>query len=125
MARHKWTDRLPEEAVIEDTYIEDLAEEMRQRLTLAGTTIADAGTLIAWEYEGGGWHSVVLHWPGLTASGVPPCRASTSSARRSFSTLWQTPPWRASTCTAHGAPTSSASANVRGTTYGAPLLVLT
>lgn len=44
MARHKWADRLPEEAVIEDTYIEDLAEEMRQRLTLAGTTIADAGT---------------------------------------------------------------------------------
>lgn len=49
--------------MLEDTYTEDLAEEMRQRLTLAGTTIADAGTLIAWEYEGGGWHSAVLTDP--------------------------------------------------------------
>ena len=32
--------------MLEDAYIEDLAEEMRQRLTLAGTTIADAGTLL-------------------------------------------------------------------------------
>ena len=103
--------------MIEDTYTEDLAEEMRQRLTLAGTTIADAGTLIAWEYEGGGWHSAVLT--------DPLCRASMISARRSFSIPWRTPPWRASTCTAHGAPTSSASANVRGTTSGAPLLGLT
>ena len=49
--------------MIEDTYTEDLAEEMRQRLTLAGTTIADAGTLITWEYEGGGWYSAVLTDP--------------------------------------------------------------
>ena len=49
--------------MIEDTSIEDLAEEMRQRLTLAGTTIADAGTIITWEYEGGGWHSAVLTDP--------------------------------------------------------------
>lgn len=49
--------------MIEDTYTEDLAEEMRQRLTLAGTTIADTGTLITWEYEGGGWHSAVLTDP--------------------------------------------------------------
>ena len=49
--------------MIEDTHTEDLAEEMRQRLTLAGTTIADAGTIITWEYEGGGWHSAVLTDP--------------------------------------------------------------
>ena len=49
--------------MLEDTYTEDLAEEMRQRLTLAGTTIADAGTIITWEYEGGGWHSAVLTDP--------------------------------------------------------------
>ena len=49
--------------MLEDTYTEDLAEEMRQRLTLAGTTIADAGTIISWEYEGGDWHSAVLTDP--------------------------------------------------------------
>ncbi len=49
--------------MLEDTYTEDLAEEMRQRLTLASTTIADAGTIITWEYEGGGWHSAVLTDP--------------------------------------------------------------
>ena len=37
--------------MLEDTYTDDLAEEMRQRLTLASTTIADAGTVITWEYE--------------------------------------------------------------------------
>lgn len=55
--------------MLEDTYTEDLAEEMRQRLTLAGTTIADAGTLIAWEYEGGGWHSAVLTDPLMGLDG--------------------------------------------------------
>ena len=49
--------------MIEDTYTEDLAEEMRQRLTLASTTIADAGTIITWEYEGGGWYSAMLTDP--------------------------------------------------------------
>ena len=49
--------------MIEDRYTEDLAEEMRQRLTLAGTTIADAGTLITWEYEGVRRHSAVLTDP--------------------------------------------------------------
>ena len=49
--------------MIEDAYTEALAEEMRQRLTLAGTTIADAGTIITWEYEGGGWYSAMLTDP--------------------------------------------------------------
>ena len=59
--------------MLEDTYTEDLAEEMRQRLTLAGTTIADAGTIITWEYEGGGWHSAVLTDPlvGQWSATVP------------------------------------------------------
>lgn len=49
--------------MLEDTYTEDLAEEMRQRLTLASTTIADAGTIITWEHESRGWHSAMLTDP--------------------------------------------------------------
>ena len=59
--------------MLEDTYTEDLAEEMRQRLTLASTTIADAGTIITWEHESRGWHSAVLTDPldGRWSTNVP------------------------------------------------------
>ena len=70
--------------MIEDTYTEDLAEEMRQRLTLASTTIADAGTIITWEHESRGWHSAVLTDPlagldGQWSTTVPGCHALSPS----------------------------------------------